>query len=112
MTVYLMRSVKTGLYKIGYTNRATQLRLDELRAHEGTIGGNDPTIELDTQWRGSKRLERFLHNRHKPYRVKGEWFRLTSQHIEILYSFMMLVHTVAIDEREWNRLYLRKVEEI
>lgn len=113
MTIYLMYSAKTTQYKIGYTGRVSpQMRLQELQTRKGTIGGNDPTITLVAHWRGTKRLEKFLHRRLSPYRVKGEWFRLQSVHVILLQQFMRLVHLETVDEGAWNRLYLKCVKEV
>lgn len=74
--VYLLRSSKTGLMKIGYTKHLGK-RVRELSNAQGGELRIVDTIP------GSKQLERDLQNTLSEYRTQGEWFMNDEKVIEI-----------------------------
>lgn len=61
-----------GQYKIGYTKRSPEERLNELQT------GNAETLTLIKifETNRAKEIEKILHRRYKAYQTSGEWFQL------------------------------------
>lgn len=79
--VYLMQDTANGFYKIGISNNP------EYR--EGTLQSEKPTIELICARQYPTRtiaeaFEAALHNTFADKRLRGEWFELSPQDVEIL----------------------------
>lgn len=79
--VYLMQDLANGFYKIGISNNP------EYR--EGTLQSEKPTIELICARQYPTRtiaeaFEAALHNTFTNKRLRGEWFELSPQDVEIL----------------------------
>lgn len=79
--VYLMQDLANGFYKIGISNNP------EYR--EGTLQSEKPTIELICARQYPTRniaeaFEAALHNTFAKKRLRGEWFELSPQDVEIL----------------------------
>jgi hypothetical protein len=64
---YLIKNLKNGFYKIGYSNNPTR--------REKTLQSEEPTIKMVKVW--DKFIEKELHHKYKDQRVRGEWFKLT-----------------------------------
>jgi hypothetical protein len=64
---YLIKNLKNGFYKIGYSNNPTR--------REKTLQSEEPTIKMVKVW--DKFIEKELHHKYKEQRIRGEWFRLT-----------------------------------
>lgn len=69
--VYLMKDLRSGFIKIGYSNNPVY--------RERTLQSEQPLIELIEAWAGEKSDEKELHDRYQNVRVRGEWFRLTDE---------------------------------
>jgi predicted GIY-YIG superfamily endonuclease len=69
--VYLLKLSESGYYKIGHTNNINK-RIKELST------GNPEEIVLISKYSSKyyKEIENYLHNIHKFYNIKGEWFNL------------------------------------
>ena len=72
--VYLMRNERTGFVKIGLSAKPAY--------RESTLQDEQPLIELIGQIPGNLELERALHEKYATFRVRGEWFNLSSKDIE------------------------------
>lgn len=72
--IYLARR-QDGRVKIGYTSGDPSHRLRSLKTGAGAL-------ELLGTMPGDTKLERALHDRYSSYRVEGEWFDLSQDHIE------------------------------
>ena len=70
---YLIKNLKNGFYKIGYSNNPIK--------RERTLQSEEPTIKMVKVW--DKFIEKELHDKYKDQRVRGEWFKLT--HIQVKY---------------------------
>lgn len=67
----------TGYHKIGHSK--------SLLDREKTLQSEKPTIELVEAWEGVLSYEKYLHERYKDKRVRGEWFDLSESEVsEIL----------------------------
>ena len=71
---YLMKDTNTGLYKIGKSKNP--------KHREKTLQSEKPTIKLVKIW--EKDIENELHNLYHKFRVRGEWFKLTSVQIKYI----------------------------
>ena len=77
--IYLISAELDGAiyYKIGWTKRDPQKRLNELRT------ANSHNLEViytfETKW--GPRIESMLHNYYSDLRCNGEWFRLSEQDV-------------------------------
>jgi len=80
--IYLAKSDATGLHKVGSTIWPKQ-RILILATADPTITLIDacPTHDMAT-------TERLLHRRLKPWRVRGEWFNLSSELMSWLRSLL------------------------
>jgi hypothetical protein len=68
ISVYLMKNMANGYYKIGTSRRPV--------ARERTLQAQEPDIRLLACVEAKPALERELHLRYAPKRVRGEWFAL------------------------------------
>jgi len=76
--VYIIRSLKLNLYKIGYSSDVNT-RFCVIKTHNADV------LELILVFaEGTKELESSLHERFSDRRVRGEWFDLTKKDLEIL----------------------------
>lgn len=76
--VYLMHNRRNNYYKIGKSNNPNY--------REKTLQAEDPDVVLLKQWPGGDDLEKELHKMFKGCRVRGEWFSLTLDDINIIYG--------------------------
>ncbi len=76
--VYLIGIPDEGLYKIGYTTRNIDKRIDEVQT------GNPKKIEMIElfETKHHVKLEGWMHRLYAPKRLEGEWFELTSEDID------------------------------
>jgi len=77
--IYVMIDKNTGLYKIGRSKNPT--------IREKTLQSEKPTIELMLYWSGFTNDEKFLHEKYRDKRVRGEWFSLDYIDIESIKSY-------------------------
>lgn len=77
--VYLMYDPFTNLYKIGRSDDPEQ-RLNQLRnpANFGTIPAAPTEYVLIEAWLVPDTMEALFHRRFADYRVRGEWFDMSS----------------------------------
>jgi Meiotically up-regulated gene 113 len=68
-SIYLMKNMANGYYKIGSSGHPFN--------RERTLQSQEPDIRLLAHVEGDKTLERKLHQRLAPNRVRGEWFSLS-----------------------------------
>lgn len=71
--IYIMRNERNGLVKIGRS--LTPL------SREATLQSEEPEITMLFHFPATEDVETQLHERFEAYRVRGEWFRLTSVQI-------------------------------
>ena len=74
--LYLMKNKRNGLYKIGISTDPSN--------REKTLQAQEPEIKMVKSWDGQASKEKWWHNYFKEYRVRGEWFELTSQQIRFM----------------------------
>lgn len=79
--VYLMHDENTGYYKIGISNNPTY--------REGTLQSEKPTINLLAYHKYPSRkfalaIESALHNIYKQNHIRGEWYKLPKEEVEII----------------------------
>jgi Meiotically up-regulated gene 113 len=67
-SVYLMKNMANGYYKIGSSSRP--------HIRERTLQAQEPDIRLLASIEADRRIERALHHRYTVRRVRGEWFAL------------------------------------
>jgi len=77
--VYFILNKANGLVKIGCSKNPKE-RL------KGLISEHKTPLELYKVINGDFKSERYLHNKHKSFRVKGEWFRRDLLDIEDYFS--------------------------
>tara|TARA_R110000782_G_scaffold214021_1_gene301940 strand:- start:188 stop:499 length:312 start_codon:yes stop_codon:yes gene_type:complete len=75
--IYLVNMIDTDLYKIGYTKRDIDKRVDELQT--GNPNKIEPVRLFETKHYVT--LETYMHNRHASKRREGEWFALTDDDV-------------------------------
>ena len=71
--VYVMRNARNGYFKIGYSKNP--------RYREATLQAEEPEIELISAVKAHPIWEEQLHRRFSHLQVRGEWFRLASDHV-------------------------------
>lgn len=71
---YLMKNSNNGLYKIGKSINPD--------VREKTLQGEDPYTELIHTINAD--IEKFLHDKFKKKRVRGEWFKLSNRDVEYI----------------------------
>ena len=77
--VYLLRSQRTGLHKIGLTMNCPAIRIAQINSdgfYQAVFIHAFNTIR-------TLEIERLWHNRFWSKRVDGEWFDLEDKHVEI-----------------------------
>lgn len=79
--VYLMYDNANGYYKIGMSNNPTY--------REGTLQSEKPTISLVACHKYPSRkfasaIETALHNVFKDFHIRGEWYKLSNEDVEII----------------------------
>jgi hypothetical protein len=74
--LYLIKNKRNGLYKIGISVNPT--------IREKTLQSQEPELEAVKVWHGQALMEKWWHNHFKQYRVRGEWFSLTSHQIRFM----------------------------
>jgi len=86
--VYLIGIPDEGIYKIGYTTRNIDKRIDEVQV------GNPKKLELVETFETKHylNLEKWMHRLYAPKRLEGEWFELTSEDIKNFYSNCQKAH--------------------
>lgn len=77
--IYFIQSGKDGPIKIGTTNNV-ESRLGDIRVL------NPQKIKLLKSIKGTQKYEKEIHRKFKNDRIKGEWFRLSSDLIEFINS--------------------------
>lgn len=76
--IYIMRCLRTGLYKIGRSKNPT--------IREKTLQSENPNVELVYQVEAFASYEKELHSEFSHKRVRGEWFRLTKKDLKSILS--------------------------
>lgn len=78
-SIYLMRDIYRGCYKIGFT-KSLKSRIDQLRtANAG--------IEYMKHYEGRMSDEKHLHDVFSGVIISGEWFRLNEVHIDFIEQY-------------------------
>ena len=78
--IYLILNKRNGLYKIGLSiNPITR---------EKTLQSEEPEIEVIYTYKGGFKIEKEIHNTFKDKRVRGEWFKLKSEDLELLNNIL------------------------
>lgn len=72
--VYLMRNLRNGLVKIGFSTNP--------KHREGTLQSQEPEIQLLNKWPSTMANELVIHGWFSKKRVRGEWFALDDSDIE------------------------------
>jgi len=72
--IYLVLDERTGYIKIGRARNPS--------ARDRTLQSENPQVEMLFFTPADAELERELHQEFAQYRVRGEWFRLSDNHIE------------------------------
>ncbi len=75
--VYLIGIPEESRYKIGYTKRTINKRLDEVQT------GSAKKIEIIDSFETKHpiKVEGWMHSIHKSKRMEGEWFELTDEDV-------------------------------
>jgi hypothetical protein len=71
--VYLMRNMKNGYIKIGFSKKPAY--------REQCLQSEEPEIEMFVSFKASMSDEHDLHIRYADFRIRGEWFNLSEDHI-------------------------------
>jgi hypothetical protein len=72
--IYIMQDTTNHFIKIGYSNSP--------KYRESTLQAEKPTIELVKYFRGSMAQEQQVHRILAKYRIRGEWFQVTTEQAE------------------------------
>lgn len=76
-------SVKSDLYLMQHANGLTKIgRASNPKAREKTLQAEDPRLCLIFEASGKGYLEKNLHSQFEQYRIRGEWFNLSSDMVE------------------------------
>lgn len=78
--IYLILNKRNGLYKIGLSSNP------EFR--EKTLQSEEPEIEVINTYKGGFKIEKEIHSTFKEKRVRGEWFRLKNEDLELLNTIL------------------------
>jgi len=78
--VYLMKNIRNGYTKIGFTTKHPTFR-------ERTLQSQEPEVELLNYWKGNMQDEEDLHNQFDEKRERGEWFNLNEDDIQEIYDY-------------------------
>lgn len=90
--IYVIRADNTNLYKIGFTDRDYEKRLNELQTgcpHDLTL-----VLWLD----GTQEEERSLHDKLNGFRFKREWFELDFNSILVMLFSLLLKRRVRFSQ--------------
>jgi hypothetical protein len=77
--IYLMKDHRSGFYKIGRSNQPC--------FREKTLQAEVPLVDLVEAWRANSNEERKLHVAFDGVRLRGEWFHLTDDHVEVIAEY-------------------------
>lgn len=94
--VYLMRCNRNQMIKIGRSHHPEH--------RERTLQAEEPSIEMIYCMQTDREVEKDLHAAFAEKRVRGEWFKLTTEEIEQAKSLMMKLDEVYEPQR---RSFLR-----
>ena len=83
--IYLIKDNKTGLIKIGRSNEP-QERLKAL-IRQATLMPEANDFELIYFWEDFEWTEQFIHEKLKDKRVRGEWFSLSVEDVDLIKRF-------------------------
>ncbi len=72
-TIYVINARGTGIRKIGITDRGMDTRLNELQ----TGSFYDLVVEMTTDTRMYREIERLVHAKFSARHVRGEWFEVS-----------------------------------
>lgn len=97
MSVYVVRCLTTGLFKIGVANDP-QARLTSLQT------GSASPLELLFTIDGDGTLERELHEQYDRVRQRGEWFALEPDHLQSLMGRATLAMRANVREADRDLL--------
>lgn len=75
-----MKDTVNGAYKIGMSKKP--------HYREKTLQSEKPFVELVEAWESTASMEKFLHKVLDKQRIRGEWFRLNSYHLALIYEKM------------------------
>ncbi|MCG9910217.1 MAG: GIY-YIG nuclease family protein, partial [Flavobacteriales bacterium] len=81
--VYLMHNKHNNYYKIG--------RSIKPEYREKTLQAQEPDIALINKWIASAEVEKILHRKYKEKKMRGEWFKLTTDDIIEIREFMVTI---------------------
>jgi len=85
--VYLCRNNRNGLTKIGFS------KVPDFR--ESTLQSEEPDVAMLCQMRGTMADEKNLHKLYAKHRVRGEWFRLSQEDINLIAVVATVVKAIA-----------------
>jgi hypothetical protein len=85
--LYLIRAGDTDFYKVGYTSKAGEARLEAMQT------GSPLELHLIHQTSGTLLAERKMHEALSSRAVRGEWFRLDAEWLEIAITMMDILGT-------------------
>jgi len=72
--IYLIHNKRNGYYKIGMSKNP--------KVRERTLQAEEPDLEIIYKCLCSSLMERKLHDMFKAKRLRGEWFRLSTEDVE------------------------------
>lgn len=81
--VYIMHNKHNDYYKIG--------RSIKPEYREKTLQAQEPDITLIDKWIASVEVEKILHRKYKEKKMRGEWFKLTTDDIVEIREFMVTI---------------------
>jgi len=81
--LYIMKNVRNGLYKIGFTSQKPEYR-------ESTLQSQEPEVELIFSSSNTKTITaaREIHEEYDSKRIRGEWFNLDDSELESIKALM------------------------
>lgn len=87
--IYVLRSVSTGIFKIGRSDKPRR-RIEQIQRDSSSL------IEMVHLYtcEDSRRVEKELHQRFKSVREHGEWFRLAAEDLKHIESLGLEVATL------------------
>jgi hypothetical protein len=77
--VYLAKNTRNGYTKIGFSKKP--------KYRESCLQSEEPEVEIAETFQASMDDERHLHLCYSELRIRGEWFRLTEDHISEIKRF-------------------------
>lgn len=106
MTIYLLRASGTDMYKIGFTEKSPESRVQALQT------GCPFPISIEAYSDGTRDDEARLHGHFATQRVAGEWFRMTPAQIETLRSVGLYRFVRNIEREDDGHAARQEYEEI